>query len=70
MQLRLDPGGINTVERNMQPPHKAMITIPVIVDGEDIGVAVYVAVSPFTGNMALAERVMRAVAQKIQLPLE
>jgi hypothetical protein len=35
------------MERNIQPPMFAAITLPVLVDGKDIGICVYVAASPF-----------------------
>lgn len=50
-QFELDKANIDRVEYNISPPMKAAITIPVKVDGKDLGVAVYLCTSPFTlGN--------------------
>lgn len=53
------------VERNIAPPLRSAITLPVLVDGRDTGVAIHVAVSAFAPASLTLEGLMVDVAVTI-----
>jgi hypothetical protein len=70
----LDKGRIGVVEHGISPPLESSVTIPVLVDGKDIGVVVYVATSPFAkvlypgaDNAARRDKAMREAAKRLSL---
>ena len=58
------------VEHNISPPMAKAITLPLLLDGRDRGVAVYVMVTPFAKPLPDADVVTIAgeVADRIHLP--
>jgi hypothetical protein len=47
MKFELDLSNIDRQERSIQPTLDSVITLPVLVDGKQSGIAVYIAASPF-----------------------
>lgn len=40
------------VEHNLRPPFAQAITLPVLIDGEDVGIALYIVESAFSQRLA------------------
>lgn len=58
----LDRSRIEDIEVEVSPPMKMAITIPVLVDGENTGLAIYVAASGFN-NDKVRENELRRIAK-------
>lgn len=59
MRITLAPSG--ALERDIRPPMQSAITIPVLIDGEDVGVVVYVARTPFLSSANLSRELPPSV---------
>ncbi len=61
------------IERDIAPPMKFAVTIPVRVDDMDAGVVIYIAISPFgvpTDNYRECLNLMREVVDRLELKTE
>lgn len=67
MKMHSSYVGLHTVEHNIQPPMRQVVTIPVRVDDGEI--VVYVSVSPF-GNTAMSDSVLKKIAREIAVRLD
>lgn len=45
--MEIDKSHIDTVEYGISPPMKIAVTLPIINDGKDTGIVIYIASSPF-----------------------
>lgn len=52
--MRITITASTEVERNIAPPMKTAITLPVVINGRDTGLAIYVSASPFAPQEGLA----------------
>jgi hypothetical protein len=58
MRGRLD------VEHQIRPPLARAITVPVLVNGRDVGIAIYVTASPFC-PVPVSDATLRAIAKRL-----
>ena len=65
MNLDIDKSEAARVEYDIAPPMARAVTLPITLDGEDTGVSVYVAASPF--SLRLNAKVFREVVTRLQL---
>ena len=73
MKIELSKSGLlNGLERDIRPPMKSVITLPVKIDGKDHGIVVYVAMSPFAEethelpSSVLIAKIASILAQRVQ----
>jgi len=65
MRFLIDGQRAGDVERDISPPFRSAITLPVTVDGKPTGVAIYVTVSRFADSDFQDEGLMIEVASAL-----
>jgi hypothetical protein len=70
MNIIVDTHNVTRIERDIRPPMKTVITLPLIVDGSAVeGISIYLAVSAFAQDGPTDAR-LRTIAQEIAIKLQ
>jgi hypothetical protein len=64
--FNLDKTHTDNVERNIAPPLARAITVPVLIDGKDTGVVIYVGQSSFREKV-VSVSVLQKIADSLSL---